>query len=89
MKEEFWLTDGYLIVNFEIYTLDTEQEQHLSYGNEINSQQRNQCCMWKMEGFIKNKQDSNQITFQFEIGDVLIYDAKKSVNSDYVSGGSH
>lgn len=89
MRESFWLTDGYIIVNYDIYTVDQNGNQRLSYTNANNYLNNGNCCMWVMEGYQLQKTDHKDTTFSFKIGDVIMYDAEKKVNDDYVVGGTH
>lgn len=86
-KEEFWKKDGYLIVNFEITTIQ-DGSPHLSYEN-VEQYQNGYCDMWKMEGFQTEKEDCNRNTFLLQEGDVVFYDLENSVTKDYVVGGTH
>lgn len=88
-QSEFWMDDGYLIVNFDIYTVDEYGNRRLSYTNAENHIEENHCCMWVMEGFQVKKKDTNQREFQFKYGDVIMYDSIHNVNQDYIVGGTH
>lgn len=48
--EDFWLTDGYIIVNFTIETVDPDGRHRLSYINAGNHLNNGNCSMWTMEG---------------------------------------
>lgn len=89
MSEDFWLTNGYIIVNYDIYTIDQNGNQRLSYTNASNYLNNGNCCMWVMEGYQLQKTDYEDTTFSFMIGDVILYDAEACVNDDYVVGGTH
>lgn len=86
-EEPFWYQDGYLLVAFQIETID-EKERHLSYQNEENSQ-KGYCNMWEMEKQILNRTDSSGNAFCLEYGDVFFYDLSRSTAKDYKSGGTH
>lgn len=85
--ESFWLTGGYIIVNFDITTLK-DGEPNLSYINERNSP-NGYCNMWNREGYQYQKTSYGNISFNFQDGDYIIYYTDKSVNDDWKSGGTH
>lgn len=86
-SEKFWLQEGYLILNFEIETIQNGK-RHLSYHNPINSPY-GYCNMWKKEGFSHNKIDSGKNNFKLLEGDLVFFDLKQSAAKDYKSGGTH
>ncbi|MDD6208430.1 MAG: DUF5704 domain-containing protein [Clostridiales bacterium] len=86
-EEPFWYQDGYLIVAFQIESID-ERKPHLSYRNEENSK-NGYCNMWKMENQILNRTDSSGNVFHLEYGDVFFYDLSRSTAKDYRSAGTH
>lgn len=76
-REDFWITDGYLIVGFEIrvhYTEDDSQIHTLLYNNRYTSMQL--CNMWKLEGY-----DTGS---GFMYGDVMITRVGDSIFNDYL-----
>ncbi len=87
LKEDFWLTEGYLLVNFEIQTI-TEEERRLSYINAENAK-LGYCNMWKLEGFAYRKTDSANREYYFKDGDTLLYELDGSAAEDYLTGGTH
>ncbi len=87
LEEEFWLTEGYLLVNFEIQTI-TEKERKLSYTNVENAKE-GYCNMWKLEGFQYRKIDSASKEYDFKDGDTLLYSLTNSAARDYLTGGTH
>jgi hypothetical protein len=86
-KESFWLKNGYLVVNFDIETVQNN-ERHLSYINKENAN-AGYCNMWKREGFQYKKKDNKENEFDFIDGDFLLYDLNKSASKDYISSGTH
>lgn len=86
-KENFWLKMGYIIVNFEIESIQNG-ERSLSYINAGN-QKEGYCNMWKMEGGAVSKKDSMGYLFNFQEGDFVLYYAssQKSVRKDYRTSG--
>lgn len=86
-KESFWKKDGYIIVNFDIETIQSGTP-YLSYMNKKN-EKNGYCNMWKKEGFLSEKVDSDGVKFQLQDGDFILYYTKESVSSDYQSGGTH
>lgn len=86
-NESFWLTGGYLIVNFDIYTTDPEGNINLSYLNLENAAD-GYCSMWEMEGGTSEKLSYNGMrekstVFKFIPGDIYIYHTDKSIKDDY------
>lgn len=86
-KESFWLKDGYVIVNFQIETVQNG-DRHLSYINAENAKS-GYCNMWKREGYQYTKVDNKGNNFNFIDGDYVLYYTDKSVSQDYISGGTH
>ncbi len=86
-KEEFWLKDGYLIVNFDITALDMEGNIRYSYINKENYIENDFCSMWLLEGGAKKKTDSNGLSIQFLAGDALIFSTNETASDDYSSDG--
>ncbi len=84
-KESFWLKGGYIIVNFQIETV-----QNNDFGNPVLSYWGSSCCnMLEREGFAYSKKDSNSITFSLQDGDIVFYDTDKRSSEDYQTGGTH
>jgi hypothetical protein len=83
--EDFWLTEGYIIINLNIYTLDDSGRQHLSYVNADNYINNRNCSMWIMEGAPLSKTSNKGPTFSFYAGDFFIYYANKRMSEDYTS----
>jgi hypothetical protein len=84
-EEDFWLKEGYVIVNFEIQTVkDGDFSQPiLSYTNgELAS-------MWEIEGGQITKTDTNGVTFSIEPGDIVYYYTDEKASDDYGVSGTH
>ena len=66
-KESFWLKDGYIIVNFQIETVQNNDFSNpvLSYGGSSG------CNMFAREGYVHAKTDNNSITFTLQDGDIV------------------
>jgi len=84
--EDFWLTDGYIIVNFSIETLDESRSRRLSYTNALNYLNNGNCSMWIMEGPALSKASYKGPTFNFYAGDFIVYYANKRMRQDYITG---
>ncbi len=82
-----FLKDGFLVVNLDIKSVDKEAE-HLSYTNLQNFKD-GYCNRLKMEGFKNKKTDSCGMTFDLSYGDLLVFDIKNTIYSDYGSVGTH
>lgn len=85
--EAWWKKSGYLIVNFDIVTIDSQGNERLSYLNASNYLNNRNCCMWSMEGAPVSKTDNKGTTFSLKAGDFMMYYAGKSVTEDYKAGG--
>ena len=82
-SESFWLKDGYIIVNFEIETIQNGNFDApvLNYYNSMYNR-------WQAEGYDYSQTDYYNKSFQFESGDIVLYYAGKKSSDDYkVSGG--
>jgi hypothetical protein len=86
-KETFWLRNGYIIVNFDVETIQNGK-RHLSYINSDNAS-NGYCNMWKREGYQYQKTDYRGNTFYFIDGDYIMYYTEKSAAKDYISSGTH
>lgn len=86
-KENLWLQDGYIIVNFEIKTYKDGKPYLTYYGDGLEGN------MWAIEQGNttgnSTKSDYKGNTFNFKPGDYLMYYTNKSVNSDFGAGGTH
>ena len=84
-KENFWLKNGYIIVNFEIETIKNKDAANpqLSYWGSSHSN------MWKIEGFDYTKKDGSGAAFTLSDGDVIFYYTDKRSSDDYSSGGTN
>ncbi len=85
-SEKFWLTDGYIIVNLNIYTVDGNGNRRLSYINATNYKNNGNCSMWVMEGAPLSKTSNKGPTFKLYAGDFIVYYANKKLSDDYTSG---
>jgi len=83
-SEDFWLKDGYIIVNFNIETIDKNGKRHLSYINGSNYLNRGHCSMWVTEGATVQKKDNKGITFDFKAGDVVVYYVNRKYKEDFI-----
>lgn len=85
--EDFWLEDGYIIVNFNIKAIDSEGTEKLSYTNKGNNRGELNRSMWSKEGWVSKKKNSDGIEFEFQEGDFLIYNLSSSIYEDYMMDG--
>lgn len=83
-SEEFWLKDGYIVVNFDIKTVDNG-ELSLSY----NAGYPETVNMFKREGAVLSKAASSGTVYDLLYGDVVFYDRSKAAEDDYRSSGTH
>lgn len=74
-QEDFWLKEGYLMVFFDVETLQ-QGSRHLSYINRENAA-AGYCNMWKLEG--------GRVSGNGRYGAVLLYETDRSVYDDYTA----
>lgn len=94
-----WKTDGYLIVNFTIRTVNDSKYSLIYDAEKLNDKDTTEwhydsghCNMWEKELFPAVKKSSNGTVFTLESGDFLIYDVKDFGIDDadnYSGGGTH
>ena len=84
-NEDFWLKNGYIIVNFNIETIKDGKfdDPILSYYDATY------CNMWSMEGYTYEKKDDSNSTYVLEDGDILFYFTDEKSSDDYNSQGTH
>ncbi|MBO0587627.1 hypothetical protein I2484_10040, partial [Sporosarcina sp. E16_8] len=84
-KSPIFLQDGYVIVNFNIETIDNKntEKPHLQYHKGPLANQ------WKMEGFKYNFIDPYDRDFKLIDGDVIFYHGDQSSYDDYKSSVTH
>lgn len=82
-NSDFWLEDGYIIINLNINTIDETGKNKLSYTNATNYRENGNCCMWIMEGAPLSKSSYKGPTFNFYAGDFFIYYSNKKMSNDY------
>lgn len=82
--EDFWIRDGYIIVNFNIETYDKNEKRHLSYTNGENYTNKKHCSMWVTEGGLGEKEDNTGAKFKLMAGDIVFYYANKKHSDDYM-----
>lgn len=85
-SENFWLKDGYIIINFTIETVGENGSRRLSYINANNYKKNDNCSMWLMEGSVTSKSSYKGPTFNFFAGDCIIYYSDKKMSDDYGTG---
>ena len=78
-NEGFWLKDGYIIVNFNIYTIDKNNNRNISYTAD----------MWNRENPPLSKTSYGGTKFSFSPGDFVIYYSSKNVDEDYRTGPAY
>ena len=81
--EDFWLKNGYIIVNFNIVTIDDHGKEHLSYINANNYLNNGNCSMWVTEGAPLEKEDYKGNKFNLKAGDSILYYTDKKSSDDY------
>ena len=86
-REEIWLNKGYLLIQFDIKAIQ-KGKPYLSYSNLSNAKE-GYCNMWRKEGYSYQRIDGEGNQWQLEDGDTFVYDIRRRVGLDYVSGGTH
>lgn len=86
-NDAYWLTGGYIIINFDIVTKDTDGNKNLSYLNSVNAEE-GFCSMWSFEKpeVIKssyNGKKEKSTVFNFLPGDFMVYYTDKNLHEDY------
>ncbi|MGB4658057.1 MAG: hypothetical protein WBI07_02615, partial [Mobilitalea sp.] len=84
--EDFWLKDGYLIVNFRIETVGEDGKRRLSYINAPNYLENGNCSMWLTENPVSTKTSYQGPEFRFYAGDFVIYYMNRRMSEDYSVG---
>lgn len=90
-SENYWLRDGYLLVNFKPVSYEGGRE-HLLYNSQVgdNKNKKEFINMWEIENRQSKKTDKNGQVFNFNEGDFILYDLDKNVmDDDYSSAGTH
>ncbi len=85
--DEIFIRKGYLLVQFDIYTVKAG-EKHLSYINEENAKD-GFANMWKIEGFTNPRLRKDKSEFTLEYGDVFLYDLEKHQKDSHEIMGTH
>ncbi len=87
-SEDFWLTDGYIIVNMNIYTIDENKKQRLSYVIASNYKNNGNCSMWMLENPPLSKSSYKGAAFSFFAGDFFLYygDNLNRASNDFTPG---
>ncbi|MBW7475223.1 bacterial surface protein [Paenibacillus oenotherae] len=80
--EKEFLTKGYIIVHFAIYTVknNDQQTEVLGYKAPIAN-------MWAIEGQIAADQNYRGQTFNFKAGDIILFESDFSVRNDFQGQG--
>lgn len=87
IKPDYWLSDGYIVINYHIYARNGET-RYLDYWNLEHTPDG--CCnMWQMEGFQKTKLGSDGLLYALSEGDILFYDLDRNLMGDYWFFGTH
>ncbi|MFR6600747.1 MAG: hypothetical protein ACLUSV_10195 [Streptococcus sp.] len=81
-SEEFWLKNGYIVVNFDIETVD-DGELSLSY----NAGYPETVNMFKREGAVLIRQHLTE-RFTIWLVAIVFYDRSKAAEDDYRSSGT-
>ncbi|OZQ71104.1 hypothetical protein CA599_10925 [Paenibacillus taichungensis] len=84
-KSPIFLIDGYIIVNFDIESIQAGKvnDPHLQY---IHAPLMNQ---WKLEGYQNSILDSFMKRYNVKDGDVVFYNADKSSRDDFSAQAPH
>lgn len=86
-SDEAFIKNGYLMVQFQIYSMKNEQS-YLAYINKENAK-KGFANMWQIEGFVNPRPQADLSMFYLEMGDVFIYDLAKGGEADHKIVGTH
>ncbi len=86
-REDFWLKDGYILIQFDIVTIK-DRKKHLSYVN-LDNAKTGFCNMWNREGYTYQRKDREGVIWNLEDGDTFLYDLNSCTGLDYRTGGTH
>ena len=85
-NEEFIISEGILVVNFEITAYDADGKEYMSYMNQDNLR-KGFCCMWETEGAGMSKCNFDGTILDFKYADVLASDCSDMYINYYKSEG--
>ena len=71
-REEMFIKEGYVAVNFRIEAYDKEGNLIMTYSNTEENVSKGMCDMWKTEGFKTERTDCYGQTYSLEEGDVIL-----------------
>ncbi len=85
--DNLWLSNGFIIIRFDIKVYDEKNNIFLTYDNAENEENYRHCNMFRMEGMNTTKKDYFGRTFSFASGDVIMIDTEKTSMDDSTVGG--
>nr|WP_295684131.1 DUF5704 domain-containing protein [uncultured Lachnoclostridium sp.] len=85
--DSLWLSNGFIIIHFDIKVYDDKNNLYLTYDNIKNVENYGHCNMFQMEGMNTKKKDYFGRGFSFDFGDVIMIDTDKTSFDDSVVGG--
>ena len=71
-EEDFFLKEGYIMINFEICAYGSDSSRVMTYSNIKENVSAGMCDMWEMEGFAGERTDIKGRRFKLEKGDVIL-----------------
>jgi hypothetical protein len=80
--EQEFITGGYILVKFEIYTVKNSDA-----GTRILGYKAPEANMWAIEGQMTADTDEMGQTFSFTSGDIILFESDFSVRNDYQGQG--
>ncbi|WP_231574857.1 DUF5704 domain-containing protein [Paenibacillus sp. FSL R7-0273] len=80
--EQEFITGGYILVKFEIYTVKNSDA-----GTRILGYKAPIANMWAIEGQMTGDTDEMGQTFSFSSGDIILFESDFSVRNDYLGQG--
>ena len=60
----------------------------MDYINTVNAME-GYCNMWKTEGFYYHRTDARGMAWEFQNGDMLVFDNTHTLYDDYKTVGTH
>lgn len=82
-SESEFFKGGYIVVNFEIYTVKNNDQNDYVLG--YNAPLAN---MWEIEGQVSSASDYRGRQFTYNPGDIMLFESDYSVRNDYLANGS-
>jgi len=81
-EEDFWLRDGFLILNFDIIAVKDGVPHLTYYGGSLDRWQKEGC----VETTVVSRLPNEKVVFEVHSGDVAIIDTTRSYTNRFIAG---